>query len=506
MSPRKKKKQQRGSGIPGLTRRGERAYYSRTMPEAVGGDRLFRSIDAPWGSELAAQRAGVLNTFWDRGDWSILRRWANGDVHISELQRALREGDFGSLRILNAQGVLLEDGIRPYLQRVEATSARNTHHAHEVLCDALIRDFGPKFPMHEMTVDKAEGFLHAPRRDGNPWSPNTQKAYKVKAGALWQYIIDREREQAEQRDMESVFRRNPWKQAKIKDGRKKRPLVLTEAGIVALLNNREVYDTPKEAFLAVAALAGLRQQEIAHIRRDMDLTLDGPKPFIRVQSRAGEYEWDTKTVRSERDVPITPTLVAILRRHIRQFSGARYVFTAPGKDRPVSRSTAEGWTKKAYAAAGIKYGRDEGDGITLHGLRHSHATILLSQGASLAAVAKRLGDTKEVVLETYAHVLPEDDDLILRITEASANGEQYSPFSHHSEEKVLGHNKTALSRKNAENNTSKSANPDEIDTSPQTKADSAPSKHSIPEGETGTKNDSGHITTPSQATVCGVQG
>lgn len=45
--------------------------------------------------------------------------------------------------------------------------------------------------------------------------------------------------------------------------------------------------------------------------------------------------------------------------------------------------------------------------ITGHGLRHTHATILLSQGIPVKTVADRLGNTPETLLETYAHSFKE---------------------------------------------------------------------------------------------------
>jgi len=45
--------------------------------------------------------------------------------------------------------------------------------------------------------------------------------------------------------------------------------------------------------------------------------------------------------------------------------------------------------------------------ITGHGLRHTHATILLSQGVPVKTVADRLGNTPETLLETYAHTFEE---------------------------------------------------------------------------------------------------
>ncbi len=48
--------------------------------------------------------------------------------------------------------------------------------------------------------------------------------------------------------------------------------------------------------------------------------------------------------------------------------------------------------------------------IRFHDLRHTHATLLLSQGHSIKAVAHRLGHSKaDITLRVYAHVLPNDD-------------------------------------------------------------------------------------------------
>jgi integrase len=88
--------------------------------------------------------------------------------------------------------------------------------------------------------------------------------------------------------------------------------------------------------------------------------------------------------------------------------------------RPVTRSllftisTGRAWTRgrlienwgTARAAAGIPAAPGNG----CHVLRHTAASVWLSHGVSLAKVAAYLGDTKEVVLATYAHLMPSDDD------------------------------------------------------------------------------------------------
>jgi integrase len=55
-------------------------------------------------------------------------------------------------------------------------------------------------------------------------------------------------------------------------------------------------------------------------------------------------------------------------------------------------------------AAGIPTG-------TLHTLRHSSATLALTSGVPVHIVAARLGDDPKTILGTYAHLLPQSDEL-----------------------------------------------------------------------------------------------
>lgn len=50
--------------------------------------------------------------------------------------------------------------------------------------------------------------------------------------------------------------------------------------------------------------------------------------------------------------------------------------------------------------------------IGLHGLRHTHATIVSAPGWPTPAVAQRLGHANpSITLAVYSHVLPADDEL-----------------------------------------------------------------------------------------------
>ena len=57
--------------------------------------------------------------------------------------------------------------------------------------------------------------------------------------------------------------------------------------------------------------------------------------------------------------------------------------------------------------------------ISIHGLRHTHASLLLFAGVSIASVAKRLGHASmNTTQKTYLHVIQElenqDVDLVMR--------------------------------------------------------------------------------------------
>lgn len=45
--------------------------------------------------------------------------------------------------------------------------------------------------------------------------------------------------------------------------------------------------------------------------------------------------------------------------------------------------------------------------ITLHGLRHTHCTILLNRGMNVKVISERLGNTPDMIYKVYGHVLKE---------------------------------------------------------------------------------------------------
>jgi integrase len=73
-------------------------------------------------------------------------------------------------------------------------------------------------------------------------------------------------------------------------------------------------------------------------------------------------------------------------------------------DGPVHPHRLTEWFRQHRKGAGISTG-------TLHTLRHSAATLALTAGVPVHIVAARLGDDPKTLLSTYAHLLPQSDEL-----------------------------------------------------------------------------------------------
>jgi len=56
------------------------------------------------------------------------------------------------------------------------------------------------------------------------------------------------------------------------------------------------------------------------------------------------------------------------------------------------------------------------EGVSMHSLRHSHASALLSKGVPIAVVSERLGHADQnITLSIYSHALPADTRAAARI-------------------------------------------------------------------------------------------
>ena len=165
-------------------------------------------------------------------------------------------------------------------------------------------------------------------------------------------------------------------------------------------------------FYHLAVLTGMRKSELAGLKwENVDLTrgnLSVVTTLQRIDGR-GLVEVQPKTGRSRRSIALSPDAISLLHqvrgRKIEQrlalgdvWYDTPYVFTqANGK--PVYPDEITKEFARIVRSAALP-------AMTLHGLRHAHATLLLTAGIRPKVVGERLGHSNiAVTMDTYSHVL-----------------------------------------------------------------------------------------------------
>lgn len=181
--------------------------------------------------------------------------------------------------------------------------------------------------------------------------------------------------------------------------------------------------------IRLAMDTGARRGELCGFRWQ-DLSEEGK---LRIWQSVGQdddghtFVKPTKT-RSERRVQLSPDTLAYLDLHReRQRQEAALFGPDYRRDLDLILAAPDGYylkpqtltmtVRRLARRAGLK-------GVGLHTLRHSHASIMLANGAPLAAVSKRLGhrDT-HTTARVYSHALPSDEEKLADLWDAIKRGE-----------------------------------------------------------------------------------
>ncbi len=208
--------------------------------------------------------------------------------------------------------------------------------------------------------------------------------------------------------------RNPADAADPPAAARPRATAWTPKELRRFLDSEAVTSDRLAALWRVAAMTGLRRGELAGLTwRGLDLdagTLTVSQQLL--PTRGGPSFGPPKSARSRRTVAIDAETVAVLRVHRetqlleRDYAGEAYgdhdLVFADVLGSPLNPQRLTDRFRALRKAAGLATG-------SLHVLRHTHATHLLTSGVPVHVAAARLGDTPAILMGTYAHLLPTGD-------------------------------------------------------------------------------------------------
>ncbi len=164
-----------------------------------------------------------------------------------------------------------------------------------------------------------------------------------------------------------------------------------------------------EVLIRTAINSQMREGELLGLRwSEVDLDR-GTIRIVRQQGTDGSIG-EPKTEAGRRTIELPAHAVTALREHRASQLEERLMWGPEWEDNDLVFCSHRGRPlshQGALRALKVLLKKAELPDITFHALRHTGATLLLSQGEHIKVVAERLGHADELVtIRTYAHVLP----------------------------------------------------------------------------------------------------
>ena len=211
---------------------------------------------------------------------------------------------------------------------------------------------------------------------------------------------------------EGLISRDPTRKAIIKGQkpRDKKPKYLNQFELHKLIEDLELEDKVTwDWFLLLVSKTGMRFSEaLALTPKDFDFS----HQTLSI-SKTWDYKGNggflpTKNKSSVRKIQMDWLTVMQFARLVKNLPEDKPIFV----EGTVYNSTVNGILERHCKNAGIPV-------ISVHGLRHTHASLLLFAGVSIASVARRLGHASMTTTQkTYLHIIQEleskDVDIIMR--------------------------------------------------------------------------------------------
>ncbi|MGM0841374.1 MAG: tyrosine-type recombinase/integrase [Bacillota bacterium] len=268
----------------------------------------------------------------------------------------------------------------------------------------VIPEFG-KIPLSDLSVLRIQSYINSLSNQGYSRS-SVKKVYEICKNSL-DYAVDYE-----------LISKNPASKVKLPRQQKKDVINAWDQSEVYTFLNTAKGDPLYIVFL-IALTTGMRKSEILGLRwKDVDLD-KGLLKINQTLSTDGKYFIQgAKTKTSLRTINLSPKTIDELKHHKKVISSNKKFYKADYQNLDLVACTGHGTQlnpsnvsrtfNRLCAKANVPK-------IRFHDLRHTHATLLLSDGTNVKVISERLGHSNtKITLDTYSHVLPTMQEEVAR--------------------------------------------------------------------------------------------
>ncbi len=180
---------------------------------------------------------------------------------------------------------------------------------------------------------------------------------------------------------------------------------------------KETENITNYTFLLLIAYTGIRRGEACGLQwKNIDFK-NNTITIERTRDQKGVRS--PKTKNSLRTIKVEKSVLTQLEKYHtwckatlfafgKKIKDTSFVFVSYQTGEPISDSGLLYMTRRVVEKASLPE-------ITLHGLRHTHCTVLLNKGVNVKVIAERLGNTPAMIYEVYGHVLKELEEETVQI-------------------------------------------------------------------------------------------
>lgn len=209
---------------------------------------------------------------------------------------------------------------------------------------------------------------------------------------------------------------NPASRVRPPKARKPNISFYDDVQTIALIKALEGEELKFRVIILLTIFTGLRRGEVLGLEwQDIDfknssVTVRQASQYV---SSIGIYTKDPKTETSNRIISIPESITKLLKEYQRKqlknrlLLGDKWIETnrlfVQSNGAPMHPDTITKWFRQFLVDKNLPH-------ITFHGLRHTHATLLISQGLDVRTVSNRLGHAQtSTTLNIYAHAFAKMD-------------------------------------------------------------------------------------------------